>query len=255
MTTKDELFNDLMDNYKEQVANKSYVASVEEFIAKYEGIYNKEWERSYPAGTKKDDKEPFILLNNAGNEGFFFDPELQMRVEDIKRSEISAIDVGELKNNLVSWSIEYCCIENRKVTGEVVANPMNVYAGLSYLNFIQDKLDKTLLEGHRYSPYDILKYYTSESEGYKKIVAEIMKKFFIILLEEKKQDVHDLDIIIEVKNNNQYVLHAKKSNKEREMLIVCKFLDGYYHYWNENDERNVGEFNLDLVFPDYKEFL
>lgn len=255
MTTKEELFNDLMQNYKEETQSGKFTKSLDEYISNFSGIYNKEWERSYSHSVKKEDREPFILLSNNQEEGFFFDPELQMKVEAIKREEIASIDLSHLKQQLVAWSIDYVSIENKKVTGEVEANPMNVYGGLIYQNFIEDKLDRKTLEGYRYTPYQILNYYLSESEGYKKIVAEIMKTYFMLLLKKKNQDIQELNVWVEVKNNNQYVLHAQKSGKDKEIVLVCKFMDGYYNFWNENDEMNVSVFNIDKVFPDYESYI
>lgn len=255
MTTKEELFNDLMQNYKEEIESGKFTKSLDEYIANFAVIYNKEWDKSYSPSVKKEDREPFILLSNNQEEGFFFDPELQMKVEDIKREEIASIDLSGLKQQLVTWSIDYVSIENKKVTGEVEANPMNVYGGLIYQNFIEEKLDRKQLEGYRYSPYQILNYYLSESEGYKKIVSEIMKDYFILLIKKKNQDIKDIHVWVETKNNNQYVLHAQKSGKHKEIVLVCKFMDGYYNFWNDNDERNVSVFNIDMIFPDYASYL
>lgn len=255
MENKEKLFEEIIDKYNEDVENGNHKEGLNEYLAKVAREYNKKYFDTFPASVKKEDREDLLSVTIDGLRANFIDTELDVKVENIKLDEIDNLPLQELEDRFVELSIDYVYHENRKASGKVVANPMNVFAGSMFKAFIDEKIDDEIFKNQRYTKREILSFYYYESRGYRKVIAKIMSEFFILLLRDKNMDVKNIFTYVKKESDNQYILNAQKKGNENILELKCKFKDGYYNYWNENDERYVSEFNLDLAVPDYYSLL
>lgn len=255
MENKEKLFEEIIDKYNEDVEKGNHKEGINEYLAKVAQEYNKKYYDSFPSSVKKEDREDLLSVSIDGLRANFIDTELDVKVESIKLDEIDELPLQALEERFVELSIDYVYHENRKASGKVVANPMNVFAGSMFKDFIKEKIDDEIFKDKRYTKREILAFYYYESRGYRKVIAKIMSEFFILLLRDKNMDVKNIFTYVKKESDNQYTLNAQNKGNENILELKCKFKDGYYSYWNDNDERYVGEFNLDLAVPDYDSLL
>lgn len=256
MDTKESLFKEIMDKYEEAVSTGKHTQGIEEYLAITGNVFNKRYYNSYPATTKKEDREDLLGFTYGGVRAYFKDRNLQILVEDLKKREIDGLDLMDFENHLSELAIDYMYTENRKVaSGGLSVNPMNVFASSMYKEFIKEKMNKELIEGYRYTPTDIMDFYFYEHDGYIKVVSKIMTDMFCLLLKEKNYDYNNLDINVLPFHDGEIKLFAKVKGEDEGVEITSKFKDGYYHFWNDNDDRYVDVFELDYIYPDYREVL
>lgn len=251
MENKERLFEEIIDKYNEDVEKGIHKEGLNEYLAKIAKEYNKKYFESFPSSVKKEERDILLSISIDGLRANFIDTELNVKVESIKLDEIDNLPLQELEEQLVELSIEYVYNENRKAGGKIVTNPMNVFAGSMFLDFFKEKIDDQIFKDKRYTKREILAFYYYENLGYRKVIAKIMSEFFILLLKDKNIDIKNVFTYVKQESDNQYILNAQKKGNENILELKCKFKDGYYSYWNDNDERYVGDFNLDLSVPDY----
>lgn len=252
---KNKIFAEIISGYQKEIDN-GYDKTIDSYLGSLVEQYNKKYEESYPRSVKPEDREVLLVYTHSDkSKAAFFDAVLQVDVESIKRAEIASLELSELERKFVELSLDYTYIENHRAAGKVVVNPMNIFGALVFKNFAQEKIDPKLLKDSRYSQKEILDYYYNESEGYRKIISSLAHEFLLLLLEEKGIQENEVSIEIANKPNNEYLFMVKKKGTEDGFWIRCVFEGGYYQFWNDNDDRFVNEFNLDLIVPDYRESL
>lgn len=251
MENKDKLFEEIIDKYNEEVEKGSHKKGLNEYLAKVAKEYNKKYFDTFPASIKKEDREDLLSISIDGLRANFKDTDLNIKMENIKLNEIDNLPLDKLEELFVELSIDYIYHENRKSSGKVVANPMNIFASSMFKDFVKEKISDDFFKDTRYTKIEILFFYYYENKGYRKVVAKIMHEFFILLLKDKNIDAKNIFTYVKQESDNQYILNAQKKNNENILELKCKFKDGYYSYWNDNDDRYVSEFNLDMTVPDY----
>lgn len=254
MENKEILFTEIIEKYHKEVNEGIHTEGINEYLAKIAKEYNKKYFDSFPPAVKKEDRDPLLSVSWGGDRARFFDIDLDHQTELMKLNELDELPLQDLEKLLVDLTIDYIYTENRKSSGKVVANPMNVFASNMFIDFVKDKIDDTLFKDQRYTKREILFFYYYESKGYRKIISKIMSTFFTLLLEYKNIKIKDVATYVRQEAENEYILNAQKKGSENILELKCVFKNGYYNYWNDNDDRYVSDFDLDRAVPDY-EFL
>lgn len=252
---KKKIFAEILQGYFKELED-SYQYTIDTYLGSIADTYNKKYSESFPKHIKDDEKEVLLVFSNTDKtKAVFFDGVLQVDIENIKNDEISCLPIEKFENELIEILDAYCYLEDERSAGRILVNPMNVFASSIYKEFANERMDKDLIKGFRYSEYEILSFYFYGNKGYRKIIEKVLEKTFINKINEKGYSLKDYEIKTEQGKDKQYLLTIKNNNLEESMNIQCIFKDGYYQYWNDNDDRYVSDFNLDLIIPDYHDFL
>ena len=105
----------------------------------------------------------------------FFDAILQVDVENIKTEEMNELPLSNFEDELIGILDAYCYLENERAAHRIIVNPMNVFGSIMYQGFANERMDKKLIEGFRYSSYEILSFYYYESKGYRRIIEKVFR--------------------------------------------------------------------------------
>ena len=86
-------------------------------------------------------------------------------------------------------------------------------------------------------------------------IEKVFSKYIIDSFVDRGFSLSEKQIKVEQSQNNQYLFSITHPSDENTLNIQCIFKDGYYQYWNDNDDRYISDFNIDLIVPDYQDFL
>ena len=253
---KEKLFQEIIKRYLNEKLNNNYPYGVDDYILDFMFEYNKKFSESYPKNIQEEDKEILILKGGIDSKITFSDRELQIEIENIKRSEILEMDLSTFEESLSDLVIDYSLGENLKcVKGEKI-NPLNVFASVIFKGYSNEKIDYSLLKNKRYSERDIYNFYCYDNEGYMKIVLSVFEKYFLYLLDNKSIALSgEYKLKAKKKDKNELELWLLKYAQEEQLLSKAIFKDGLYQFWDDNNERYVSKFDLDFICPDYKYLL
>lgn len=253
---KKRLFEEIIKGYYSKINEGSYQDTIDTYLGSIAKEYNKKYAESYPKHIKDDEKEDLLIFSNMDNtKAVFFDAILQVDVENIKTEEMNSLPLSAFEDELIEILNTYCYLENERSAHRIVVNPMNVFGSIMYQGFANERMDKKLIEGFRYSPYEILSFYYYQSKGYRRVIEKVFSRYIIDSFAERGFSLSEKDIKIEQSQNNQYLFTLSRATDENTLNIQCSFKDGYYQYWNDNDDRYISDFNIDLIVPDYQDFL
>jgi len=253
---KKRLFEEIIKGYYSKINEGTYQDTIDTYLGSIAKEYNKKYAESFPKHIKEDEREELLVYSNMDKtKAVFFDAILQVDVENIKTEEMNELPLSNFEDELIGILDAYCYLENERAAHRIIVNPMNVFGSIMYQGFANERMDKKLIEGFRYSSYEILSFYYYESKGYRRIIEKVFSKYIIDSFVDRGFSLSEKQIKVEQSQNNQYLFSITHPSDENTLNIQCIFKDGYYQYWNDNDDRYISDFNIDLIVPDYQDFL
>lgn len=253
---KNKLFKEIIEQYDKEKEDGIFEKGIEEFLLKVKDKFNNKLIGFYPKAMPDFEKELLIETGFGGSYGYFNERNFQVITEQIKIKEIESFDLKEIENILVEEVINYTKIQNFKLAGcnAETANPMNIFGSIMFKGFVKDRVGDEIFEGYVYPRKDIYNFFYSENVGYVRIIKEVLKNCFVILLEEKNiiVDSNSFYVTVEDKNHME-MFYRKQQQGEGLKFAIIDFKDGYYQFWNDNEDRYMRTFNLNNICPDYSE--